>query len=122
MLKLILSVYVVFLPSLVLCQLKYGQHFPNGKAAVDYIYGPEGMFKRMNPLKYTWNYYDFKNDAMKKQFYDENDDKKHPFGKNELIRDANGSAFFTTRDANGHLLCDTNNDLVVDKTDCGNAF
>src|SRR6266487_1110215 len=101
MLKLILSVYAVFLPSLILCDLKYGQHFPNGKAAVDYIYGPEGMWKRMNPLQYYWNY------------YERYATKDHPFGKDQLIKAANGSAFYTTRDANGYLFCDAGNDQVI---------
>lgn len=110
---------------------RYGQHFPNGVAAVDYIYGPNGTWKNFNPLRYQWNY------------YEQYATPQHPFDKSALIqvnwqwkqelkilvisissKAADGTAFYTARDANGYLLCDSDHDLEINPEYCadGSAF
>jgi hypothetical protein len=88
----------------------YGKHYPQGNAAVDYVYGANGMWKHMNPAEYIWNYYS--------QYATPN----HPYDRNALIAYANGTHFTTARDANGHLLLDFNHDGEIDVTDGGFAF
>lgn len=65
---------------------------------------------RANPVKYEWN------------FYEKCATEKHPFDKNKLVFSADGSKFFTARDANCHLLFDWNQDGEIDTTDGGYAF
>lgn len=36
----------------------YGQHFPHGAAAVDYVYGSNGMWRDQTGVRYAWAYYD----------------------------------------------------------------
>jgi len=91
-------------------QFKYGQHEPNGLAAVSYIYGPNGTWKPLTNVEYIWNYYP--------QYATAN----HPYDKDTLINYANGSHQTTVRDANGHLLLDFNNDGELDVTGGGSAF
>jgi hypothetical protein len=91
-------------------QFSYGQHEPNGLAAVNYIYGPDGTWKALTHVKYIWNYYP--------QYATSN----HPFNRTALINFANGSHQTTTRDANGHLLLDFNNNGELDVTSGGFAF
>ena len=88
----------------------YGKHYPNGQAAVSYIYGPNGMWKNNNPTKYNWNYY--------AQYAT----SSHPFDKAALIKAANGTAFYTARDANGHLLLDFNHNGEIDTMNGEYAF
>jgi hypothetical protein len=88
----------------------YGKHYPNGEAAVQHIYGNQGMWKEMNPLEYIWNYYDFCGS------------EKHPTNKDLLISYANGSRFFTALDANCHLLFDFDKNGEIDSSTAGFAF
>jgi hypothetical protein len=97
-------------PTIEMISYQYGIHYPNGIAAVDYIFSSDGMWKEMNPIEYTWNYYE------KCAVTD------HPFGKSDLIAAANGTRFFTARDANCHLLLDWNQDGELDTTTGGYAF
>jgi hypothetical protein len=80
----------------------YGQHYPQGKASVDYLYGPEGTWKFMSNVEYIWNYYP--------QYATPN----HPYDRNALIGYANGTHMTTARDADGHLLLDLNHDGELD--------
>lgn len=88
-------------------KFRYGEHYPNGKQAVDFAYGPEGTWKKMDNVQYKWNYYG--------QYQTE----KHPFGKNELVAFASGDNQTTSRDANGHLLLDFNHDGELDNNGSG---
>lgn len=88
----------------------YGQHFPNGNAAVNYIYGSDGTWKALSGVQYIWNYY--------QQYAIAN----HPFDKQSLINYANGTHQTTTRDANGHLLLDFNHDGEIDVSGGGSSF
>src|SRR5262249_13737437 len=88
----------------------YGRHHPNGSAAVAYLYSADGMWKNMNPLEYTSNYYP--------QYATAN----HPYDKAGLIAYANGTHFTTARDANRHLLADFNHDGELDAAMNGFAF
>jgi hypothetical protein len=89
---------------------RYGIHYPNGIAAVDYIFSSEGMWKEMNPIDYAWNYYERCAEV------------DHPFGKSDLIAAANGIRYFTAGDANCHLLFDSNQDGELDPNSGGYAF
>ncbi len=91
-------------------RLNYGRHFPNGDAAVHYIYGPDGTWKQLHDVQYIWNYYLI--------FMTSN----HPFDRYSLLQYANGTNQTTTRDANGHLLLDFNHDGELDVTSGGSAF
>lgn len=82
----------------------YGIHLPNGLAAVDYIYGSEGTWKRIDAIEYKYDYYD--------------DDEE----KKLLLGYANGEHFTTAPDANGILLFDANGDGKVDPGARGHAF
>jgi hypothetical protein len=88
----------------------YGQHEPNGLAAVNYIYGPNGTWKPLTNVTYYWN------------FYSQYATSNHPFNKTELIKQANGSQQTTARDANGYLLLDFNNNGEIDTNSGGSAF
>jgi hypothetical protein len=88
----------------------YGQHYPNGAAAVAYAYGPDGTWKAMSPLVYATNYYQACATSA------------HPYDRSALIAYADGTHFATAGDANCHLLCDGNHDGNVDQPDCGHAF
>jgi len=90
---------------------KYGQHYPNGKSAVDYIYSPDGMWKNMNFIEYRWNYYDFEDNPI-----------NHPYDRDTLIAYSNGYNLTTARDANRHLLLDWNHDGEIDTNQGGFAF
>lgn len=98
----------------------YGRHFPNGVAAVDHLYGPNGTWKPLYPAEYIWNYYP-------DSYYQQNQpncpiDNAHPYGRDSLIAAADGTRFFTTRDANCHLLLDFNHDGWLDTNVGGYAF
>jgi len=88
----------------------YGHHYPQGIAAVDYVYSSEGTWKHLNPAEYEWNYYS--------QYATPN----HPYDKDALVAYANGTKFTTCRDANGHLLLDFNKDGEIDVSDGGWSF
>ena len=90
--------------------LTYGQHEPNGLSAVNYLYGPNGTWKALTEVEYIWNY------------YSQYATSTHPFDKTALINYADGSRHTTTRDANGHLLLDFNNDGELDAVGGGSAF
>jgi hypothetical protein len=97
-------------PTIEFKPFRYGVHYPNGIAAVDYIFSSDGMWKEMNPIDYAWNYYE--NCA----------ESDHPFGKGDLIAAANGTRLYTARDANCHLLLDWNQDGELDTSTGGYAF
>ncbi|MCS7062265.1 MAG: hypothetical protein RMN25_14050 [Anaerolineae bacterium] len=89
----------------------YGRHHPNGAAAVDYLYSADGMWKRMDPIEYTVNFYDRPDNPP-----------AHPANKQALIAYADGTRFTTARDANGHLLLDADHDGQLDTAHGGFAF
>lgn len=88
----------------------YGRHYPQGQAAVDYLRGPEGTLRPMNPLEYRWNYYPMHATAA------------HPVDRAALIAYANGAHLTTARDANGYLLGDRDGDGELDGAAYGAAF
>jgi hypothetical protein len=88
----------------------YGVNYPNGNAAVDYAYGPDGMWRPLVNVEYRWNYY--------KRYAT----PRHPYDHDALIRYADGTHAMTARDANGHLLLDFNHDGEIDVTTAGSAF
>jgi hypothetical protein len=97
----------------------YGRHYPNGAAAVAYAYGPEGMWKEMNPLEYKWNYYC---GGMPGCVLAAAPPANHSTDKNALIAYAAGTHFTTALDANAHLLWDMNHDGEIDTSTGGFAF
>ena len=97
-------------PIVELISFRYGIHYPNGIAAVDYIFSSDGMWKEMNPIDYAWNYYERCASV------------DHPFGKIDLIAAANGTRSYTAMDANCHMLLDWNQDGELDTTTGGYAF
>ncbi len=74
-------------------RILFGRHYPNGNAAVEYIYGKEGTFVRLDSLTYTYNYYSYRATD------------KHPYNLTELLNES-VSLPHTCRDADGHLLFD----------------
>jgi hypothetical protein len=74
-------------------KLLYGRHYPNGTMAVEYMYGPEGTWGKLDTMQYTYNYYEQYGSAA------------HPYNRDALIREAQ-TVPHTCRDANGHLLHD----------------
>ena len=112
---------------------RYGQNYPYGQAAVDYIYSPDkGMWKDLNGLKYQANRYGVR--------YPEEDPKKcdgpfylpepkesthegHECDRNLLIDQVKDKSWRQTAlDINEHLLFDYDNNLVVDPAAGGYAF
>jgi len=95
----------------------FGQHFPNGLAAVDYIYNSStGLWRDQTGLHYNYNY------------YPEWATPSHPY---KLLTDAAGPGLLdegatrnaTARDANGLLLGDLdNNGEITDNSPAGYAF
>jgi hypothetical protein len=69
----------------------YGVHYPNGVAAVAYLYGPHGTWGSLTGLAYVDNYYSACGTT------------DHPANLSALIAAADGPPF-TARDANCHLL------------------
>jgi hypothetical protein len=99
--------------SLLKTSYQYGVHYPNGVAAVNYIYGPDGMWKdwkELEKLEYHWNY------------YPQQATPDHPQNRDQLVKYANGNHFTTTRDVNGHLLLDFNHTGMVSAAGEGGAF
>jgi hypothetical protein len=89
--------------------LTYGRHYPNGSAAVDYLYGVDGTWKDMTNIQYTYN------------FYSQYGTVNHPYNPGALIQEAKTNNR-TCRDANGHLLLDFNHDGEIDTSNGGFAF
>lgn len=85
----------------------FGQHFPFGQEAIDYLYGPQGTFHDLQNVIYEYNYY---------EQYATND---HPYDKSALIGMSNGTTLTTCRDANGHLLLDFDHDYELDVSSAG---
>lgn len=94
----------------ILPPVDYGRHYPNGDAAVQYIFGPDGMWKETHSVEYVWNY------------YQNCEAPDHPFDRNALTDAADGTRFFTAPDANCHLLFDWNHDGEIDTPNGGSAF
>lgn len=79
----------------------FGQHFPQGHDAVDYLYGPAGTWREQTNVYYGWN------------FYKHCETPSHPYDPQALLRELsvnNGSA----PDANCVLLDDLNDDGEID--------
>jgi hypothetical protein len=105
-----LAVHACFPGASLAVSFGYGQHYPNGDAAVAYLYGPEGTWKFLSNVEYIWNYYP--------QYATPN----HPYDPGALISYANGTRMTTTRDAHGHLLLDLNDDGEIDVRGGSHAF
>ncbi len=88
----------------------YGEEYPYGLGAVNYIYGPDGTWKNLTNVQYLWNY------------YSQWATSAHPYNRSALIAYANGTHQTTARDANGHLLLDFNHDGEIDVSSGGSAF
>jgi hypothetical protein len=89
----------------------YGRHFPNGKAAVEYIMGPDGLWKHMTHLEYIWNYYGnlpYSNFPVP---------ARHPENLQALIDAADGTRNFTCLAVNSNLMCDSKHRGEIDGTD-----
>ncbi len=97
-------------------QNMYGQHYPNGNSAVQYIYGSEGMWKKMDNLSYNW--------ILNEDPYNKCTNKYGIplLSRQQAVGLFNGSANTTTLDANCHLLLDWNHDGKVDEVNGGYAF
>lgn len=81
----------------------YGRHFPYGTAAAEFMYSAEyGTFTPLTDVVYEYNYYEQYATA------------EHPYNRDALIAQANDSTLTTCRDANGHLLLDSNHDTALD--------
>lgn len=85
---------------------RYGNHYPEGAASVEYAYGPSGTWKHLAKIEYLWNYYNWSDNP-----------KNHPYDKERLIGTvlahsaySDGNNYTTCRDANRHLLLDYNHD------------
>jgi hypothetical protein len=89
---------------------RYGVNYPNGMAAVDYAYGPDGTWRPQVDVSYRWNYYQQYATAA------------HPYDRDALFAYADGTHNATARDANGHLLLDFDHDGEIDFTGGGSAF
>lgn len=90
----------------------YGNHFPHGIQAVEYVTGPQGLWRAITPAEYTYNYYDHPAPVP----------ANHPFNTSGLVAYADGTHFTTCRDANGHLLLDINHDGEIDSVSAGYAY
>jgi len=88
----------------------YGRHYPQGKAAVDYLYGPQGTWRQIAPAEYRWNY------------YKEHATARHPYDRDGLVAYADGTHTTVALDANGHLLLDFDHDGEIDVSNGGFAF
>ena len=97
-------------------QLTYGVHYPDGKAAVDFMYSADGNFKSVTPLEYPYNFYD------PQQYNNICDVSATPTDRSELIAYSNGPNRTTTPDKDCHLLFDLNGDGVLDGGASGSAF
>lgn len=97
-------------PASAFAAFQYGRHYPNGVAAVEYIYSSEGTFKPLSSVTYGFNY------------YPECHTTAHQYGRQWLINNVTGSFQATALDADGHLLLDFNHDGEIDVTSGGSAF
>lgn len=80
----------------------FGIDIPNGLAAVNYIYGPEGTWRHIDGLRYRYNYYKSCSDSA----------AGHPYNRAELVKEANGSKFYTAGDGDCHLLFHAYGDTI----------
>jgi hypothetical protein len=88
----------------------FGQHFPHGNDAVDYLYGPNGTWREQTNVYYGWNY------------YKHCETPSHPQDVQALIRESS-VVNSTAPDANCILLGDLNaNGEITDDTVWGYAF
>ena len=79
----------------------YGVHYPEGLAAVQYLYGPEGTFKEYGALQNIYGYYSGWTGGPS--------GNQTPTGvdtslQSQLIAYANGTQATTTPDSNDHVL------------------
>jgi hypothetical protein len=88
----------------------YGVHYPNGVAAVNYLYGPDGTWKALDKVEFRWNYYSQYATAG------------HPYNRSSLINYADGTRLTTTLDINAHLLLDFNHNGILEAPGSGSAF
>lgn len=93
-----------------LAQSSFGRHYPNGAAAVEYLYGAEGTWKDQEGISYVWNYYSHCETSAK------------PANLIALLR-LGSSANLTSPDINCLLLGDLNNNGdIEDNVVTGYAF
>lgn len=97
-------------------QLTYGVHYPDGKAAVDFMYSPDGNFKPLAPLEYPYNFY------APAEYNNSCDSSGVPTDRSALIAYSNGPRKTTTPDKDCHLLFDLNGDGELDGVVGGSAF
>lgn len=91
--------------------LYYGEHYPHGMDAVEYMRGAEGTWLDIDGIDYTYNYY--------QQYAHDG----HPYDREQLIYEAQTLGYNRTcRDIGGHLLLDFNHDLEIDRTTGNNAY
>ncbi|MGL4513850.1 MAG: hypothetical protein ACRCT8_12225 [Lacipirellulaceae bacterium] len=91
--------------------LFYGRHLPNGQAGHDAIKGANGTWRSASGIQYTVNYYSY------------NAHTGHSHDRPALIDQAQTQGLpRTARDANGHLLFDSDNNLAIDSGAGGDAF
>lgn len=89
---------------------RFGQHFPHGLDAVNYIYGPNGMWRDQSGLQYVWKY------------YEQCATDRHPFARTMLIIEGSAQNM-AAPDADCLILSDLNNDgELSDDRPAGFAF
>ncbi|MEZ4731934.1 MAG: hypothetical protein R3E79_32850 [Caldilineaceae bacterium] len=131
---------------------RYGQHYPYGYAAVDWIYSRDGLWRQITaarPLQYVYNYYPDGMDNNPDADISHPPDPAHPLpapdpqdiaaaqaeaDKGHIRQEdvptlatqikfrraiAAGCIYHTTRDANGYVLFDNNNDNALDSQPTG---
>lgn len=101
-------------------QYDFGRHYPNGQAAVDHMYGPEGTFRPMNAVAYPFAFYElaqYNNPCSQNgRVIDANND-----GHADLIGYAQGSNQATAPDKDCNVLLDFNGDLLPDSNGGGGS-
>lgn len=94
----------------------YGQHEPHGRAAVDFLYGPQGTYRTLGNLEYRYNYY------LPAQYNNICDTSSVPNDRQALINYATGSRQTTTPDKDCRLLFDLDGDGTINSPASGSAF
>jgi hypothetical protein len=102
MLSNVVFANVVFVP---------GRHYPNGNVAVQYIYGPDGMFRQINNLEYQYDFYDRIACPNGTRLIDQNLSNQYSLTHQT-----------TSPSADCHLLLDLNQDGELDFISGGSAF